>query len=65
MANAKKCDVCGRYYDPPRALGGITCITINCNNSNFNKYYDVCDNCAAHVKEFLNSYKTDGSDKNE
>lgn len=58
MANAKKCDRCGSYYDhnvrvrAPKGgfLGAIETLTSNMNDI---KCYDLCDNCAEDLMRFI------------
>ena len=58
MANAKRCDVCGRFYvneDKNFSVNGykaavIAILSVNENNL---KKYDVCDECAKDVFDLL------------
>lgn len=61
MANAKKCDRCGIYYDKNtdhkttgRLIGsiisGVATIDRMCDRD---KSYDLCDNCLTDLFEFL------------
>ena len=56
MANAKKCDRCGKYYDKNEArtesgsvLTGVGFITAN----NHVLDHDLCDECIDKLKQFL------------
>lgn len=55
MANAKKCDRCGAYYDPKEELGEVYGVTLNYGSEYNNETYDLCDDCVAKIREFLNS----------
>lgn len=62
MANAKKCDRCGAYYDTntehkiKMSLGvsvHVTGMSLRIpNNDAFDKY-DLCDSCIADLKKFM------------
>lgn len=58
MADAKRCDVCGKFYVNEKKkfringynAGVIAILSVNENNL---KKYDVCDECAEKVFNFL------------
>ena len=61
MANAKKCDRCGKYYmDGEKTahdadgyyIGGITTLSIKGNSIT---KYDLCDNCIKKLMIFLDN----------
>ena len=59
MADAKKCDRCGMYYEKNlvyRLEGNrgsfITRMDLVADNSNYKKY-DLCDGCIRDLKEFM------------
>lgn len=52
MANAKKCDRCGEYYDEPgsKCIGGINIVPV----SEGTRYkFDLCENCLEDLYDFL------------
>ena len=52
MANAKKCDRCGEYYDEPgsNCIGGINIIPV----SEGTIYtFDLCEDCLEDLYDFL------------
>lgn len=61
MANAKKCDICGRYYDKNTKytssgrLAGSIISGIATTNRIYekDKCYDLCDKCLTELFEFL------------
>lgn len=69
MANAKKCDRCGRFYEKR----SIDCKTINSNfvknlegnllmyevNSSSGFYFDLCPICFRELMDFLNLEEVD------
>ena len=59
MATARKCDMCGKYYDENKkyrydfcmeTVIGLRFETLNGNNSS---RIDLCDECLGKIKEFL------------
>lgn len=68
MANAKKCDRCGSYYDSNTeyklkcTLGGhayIAGIGLMTANRNALESFDLCDACLSDFKEFMEAKKTE------
>ena len=60
MANAKKCDICGKFYVPP--LGSALMInnyTLIHNNpfSLSNSIYDLCSSCNEKLNNFVKSMR--------
>lgn len=56
MANAKKCDRCGKYYDQNKKylLGREHVIGIRFESPNkYNDRIDLCDECLEKIEEFL------------
>ena len=57
MANAKKCDRCGKYYDKNNAksMNGIfvTSISIKTNPPLYKRVFDLCDECIVDLYKFL------------
>lgn len=64
MSNALKCDRCGKYYDYyfKREVNGvdvrtpnIICLYVADTHGNLGEkeYYDLCPECMAKLKEFL------------
>ena len=52
MANAKKCDRCGEYYDEPdsNCIGGINIVPV----SEGTIYtFDLCEDCLENLYDFL------------
>ena len=56
MANAKKCDRCGKYYDinHAKSMHGnfVTSISIN-STSQYHQVFDLCDECIVDLYKFL------------
>lgn len=56
MANAKKCDRCGKYYDRNHAksMNGnfVTSISIN-SPPQYRRVFDLCDECIVDLYKFL------------
>ena len=60
MANAKKCDRCGKYYTNSEKrytvdglyVGGITTLSIKGNSIT---KYDLCDDCIKKLLTFLDN----------
>lgn len=62
MANAMKCDACGKYYDDNQRFvasgrhhghgGNLTGIATACDCSS-DKWFDLCDDCMETVLRFL------------
>lgn len=70
MANAKKCDRCGSFYDQysnvtsvmdvdtVRSMNGVSFININTENVYTTKFtYDLCPSCLDSLIEFMNIRK--------
>lgn len=62
MADARKCDACGKYYDvnqryetSGRVRGGILkgIVTIDSDSGCTDKYFDLCDDCMGHILGFV------------
>ena len=61
MAAAKKCDICGSYYDEYNTNNNEQ----NCwkltneyvHNNNYLKYYDCCPDCMRSIKDYIDSLK--------
>lgn len=64
MADAKKCDVCGKFYVPP--LG--TALIINTYSLWYNggfgggMFYDLCSDCQKNLNDFVKSLKEHNND---
>ena len=65
MANAKKCDRCGKYYDEntrfksnncryAQRVSSVTEITVG---GYHYKNYDLCDDCIADFRAFISGRK--------
>ena len=61
MAAAKKCDICGSYYDgynmdnyEPNSL---KLANEYVHNNNYLEYYDCCPNCMRSIKDYIDSLK--------
>ncbi len=56
MANAKKCDRCGKYYDRNhvKSMNGnfVTSIFIN-STPQYRRVFDLCDECIVDLYKFL------------
>lgn len=64
MAIARKCDICGRYYDPYNNTGclrksnGVTFISVtNSEEVSTNERYDCCPECIEKVSSFIETMK--------
>lgn len=62
MANAKKCDRCGAYYDKNeykmtspsgQIIHSPTYITVHCMNDAYRGYCDLCDVCWDDFNKFI------------
>lgn len=51
MANARKCDRCGRYYDLPRFEPELKAVRYI--HMRGNKIYDLCEDCTESLEQFL------------
>ena len=65
MANAKKCDRCGKYYDENAIFKSSNCFNCQCVSSVTEmtvggyhyKNYDLCDDCIADFRAFISGRK--------
>ena len=65
MANAKKCDRCGKYYDENTRFKSSKCCYGQCVSSVTEitvggyhyKNYDLCDDCIADFRAFISGSK--------
>lgn len=65
MANAKKCDRCGKYYDGNELYHDSTNFGKSCTdgmaftttNGEYCKEHDLCDECIGLLKEWLKGEK--------
>lgn len=60
MADAKKCDVCGRFYMPPLgSIGddGYHLLFVGEFTSTSGRKYDLCPICKEKLKIFVESLK--------
>lgn len=57
MANAKKCDRCGKYYDVKNRA-----VYLYIGSPNRNDPLDLCDECASDLKKWLDKDMGDVSD---
>ena len=69
MANAKKCDRCGKFYSSKdkkfkqeKLADVLGCITLTDLSGYILKDYDLCDVCAAEFWNWLNIVKEDQSE---
>lgn len=66
MANAKKCDICGKYYDVPELVAGLmyddfrgTSMvrvlrkTGRCNHPHDVMQFDACESCLQDVLDYI------------
>ena len=58
MADAKKCDICGKFYIPPLGID----LTRNTYSLYYNNliitnsgFYDLCPNCNGKLNDFVKS----------
>lgn len=62
MSDAKRCDRCGGYYDCNKVRMNrnnaiFRYITLWTHNSPMSEEYDLCDNCAKKLIDWLNNEK--------
>ena len=65
MANAKKCDRCGKYYDKNEShstdtnygRSRIDGVAFTTKNGSYCNDYDLCDECIGLLKEWLKGEK--------
>lgn len=65
MANAKKCDRCGSYYDRNKGVKSINgCFVrgIRLETSDRNRILDLCDHCICDLYTFLGIDKEKNED---
>ena len=65
MANAKKCDRCGSYYDKNKGVGSINrCFVsgIRLETSGPYRSLDLCDSCIYDLYTFLGLKKEEEED---
>lgn len=55
MADAKKCDICGGFYDLPNSLQYIKYALIK--REIINTAYDLCPECQKKLNNFVESMK--------
>ena len=59
MANAKKCDRCGRLYEYYEGVevtkGGRKYHALSVENGYVNKWYDLCPVCMTKLVDFINN----------
>lgn len=53
MADAKKCDICGKYYDSPND----SALTKYRDHNGFINKKDVCSECSQLIESFIESRK--------
>ena len=52
MSEAKKCDRCGKFYEPYPDR-----VNIHCYRSKVREWYDLCPGCNAGFVEWMNAYR--------
>ena len=64
MANAKKCDVCGKFYKPynekqnDKKVNGFMFLNINTQMKYWShNAYDCCPDCMDRIKNFIDTLK--------
>ena len=63
MAQAWKCDICGKHYDGIKTHGGTYTDEVifgSCGSSratSYSKFYDVCPECFNAIKETIKNRK--------
>lgn len=64
MANAKKCDICGKFYDfyitnhtDPRHINGVGFFEIDRKSASAREILDSCPECLYKILEFIESLK--------
>ena len=68
MANAKKCDRCGSYYDKNKgvySVDGCFVRSIRLETSGPYKIFDLCDTCIFDLCTFLGLNKEGKANKND
>lgn len=69
MAMAKRCDICGKYFEYDSELTNFVRLgTKNVYNeiiSDTANYYDCCKECADSIVSHIAKIKLEGSDKEE
>lgn len=68
MANAKKCDRCGKLYERYSGIqiiqGGNLYNTVHVANDFVRNSYDMCPECMTKLKEFLTEMEGENEDGN-
>ncbi len=61
MAEAYKCDRCGKFYDKNKKVttkgrisGGIITGIVTTSKGDKDEWFDLCDDCIIAFKEFMN-----------
>ena len=57
MADAKKCDICGKFYVPPLGSTLKAGYSLMCSGTLTLDIYDLCDECNKELNEFVESMK--------
>lgn len=62
MANAKKCDRCGKYYDSSTAVSSdgtfVNGVAFSTISGRFVEFKDLCDSCISEFKIFMKGTDT-------
>lgn len=79
MANAKKCDICGRYYDIPVEKGSwiddvftntsmVRCLRLKSDGKRTEHdtmHFDTCEECHQDVLDYILSRQADSTAKGD
>lgn len=69
MAAAKKCNVCGTFYDnynmDNHESNGLKLTNEYVHNNNYLEYYDCCPDCMRSIKKYIESLKCEKEKKDD
>ena len=54
---AKKCDKCGKFYNPPLKLPEFRVVRTSSTASNYPKRVDLCDECSEKLTRWIKDIK--------